>query len=66
MTATIEFITALFCQVDDPEHGRGGQEGLRPVVMGHEETKEPRRPCTCILRINTTGAPIGYRRNKKA
>ena len=28
--------------VDDPEHGRGGQEGLRPVVMGCEETKEPR------------------------
>src|SRR5467141_2511205 len=28
--------------VNDPEHGRGGQEGLRPVVMGCEETKEPR------------------------
>src|SRR6266699_1121539 len=28
--------------VDDPEHGRGGQEDLRPVLMGHEEAKEPR------------------------
>src|SRR5436853_5576409 len=27
--------------VDDPEHRRGGQESLRPVVMGREETKEP-------------------------
>ena len=27
--------------VDDPEHGRGGQEDLRPVLMGLEETKEP-------------------------
>ena len=28
--------------VDNPEDGRGGQEGLRPVVMGREEPKEPR------------------------
>ena len=28
--------------VDDAEHGRGGQEDLRPVLMGHEEAKEPR------------------------
>ena len=27
--------------VDDPEHGRGGQESLRPVLVGREETKEP-------------------------
>src|SRR5262249_40274018 len=27
--------------VDDAEHGRGSQEGLRPVLMGLEETKEP-------------------------
>ena len=27
--------------VDDPEHGRGGQERPRPVLMGLEETKEP-------------------------
>ena len=27
-------------RVDDPEHGRGGQESPRPVLMGHEETKE--------------------------
>jgi hypothetical protein len=26
--------------VDDPEHGRGGQESPRPVLMGLEETKE--------------------------
>src|SRR5256885_2292449 len=28
--------------VDDPEHGRGGQEGGRPVLMGLQEAKEPR------------------------
>src|SRR5215471_5316460 len=28
--------------VDDPEHGRGGQERPRPVLMGLQETKEPR------------------------
>src|SRR5262245_43511401 len=28
--------------VDDPEHGWGGQESPRPVVMGREEPKEPR------------------------
>ena len=28
--------------VNDPEHYRGGQEGLRPVLMGREETKQPR------------------------
>src|SRR6266481_6949746 len=28
--------------VDDPEHRRGGQEALRPILMGLEETKEPR------------------------
>src|SRR5262252_9356404 len=28
-------------RVDDPEHGRGGQERPRPVLMGLEETKEP-------------------------
>src|SRR6266545_506405 len=28
-------------RVDDPEHGRGGQESPRPVLMGLEETKEP-------------------------
>ncbi len=27
--------------VDDPKHGRGGQESLRPVLVGFEETKEP-------------------------
>src|SRR6267142_5073703 len=27
--------------VDDAEHGRGGQESPRPVLMGFEETKEP-------------------------
>src|SRR5262249_137251 len=27
--------------VDDPEHGRGGQESPRPVLMGLQETKEP-------------------------
>ena len=26
--------------VDDPEHRRRGQEGLRPVLMRHEEAKE--------------------------
>ena len=36
--------------VDDAEHGRSGQEDLRPVVMGREETKEPR--------------PLGKRGNK--
>jgi len=29
-------------RVDDPEDRRGGQEGLRPIVMRLEETKEPR------------------------
>src|SRR5215510_3077375 len=28
-------------RVDDPEHGRDGQESPRPVLMGLEETKEP-------------------------
>src|SRR5213596_1489997 len=28
--------------VNDPEHGRGGQEGGRPVLMGLQEAKEPR------------------------
>ena len=28
-------------RVDDPEHGWGGQESPRPVLMGLEETKEP-------------------------
>jgi hypothetical protein len=28
-------------RVDDAEHGRGGQERPRPVLMGLEETKEP-------------------------
>src|SRR5204862_6503923 len=28
--------------VNGPEHRRGGQEDLRPVLMGPEETKEPR------------------------
>ena len=27
--------------VDDAEHGRGGQERPRPILMGREETKEP-------------------------
>src|SRR4030095_13624831 len=27
--------------VNAPEHRWGGQESLRPVVMGREETKEP-------------------------
>jgi hypothetical protein len=27
--------------VNDPEHRRGGQEDLRPRLMGHEEAKEP-------------------------
>src|SRR4029450_5231372 len=29
-------------RVDDAEHRRGGQEALRPVLMGHKEAKEPR------------------------
>jgi len=29
-------------RVDDAEHRRGGQEALRPGLMGHEEAKEPR------------------------
>ena len=28
--------------IDHPKHRWGGQEGLRPVVMGLQETKEPR------------------------
>jgi hypothetical protein len=28
-------------RVNDAEHGRGGQESLRPILMGLEETKEP-------------------------
>ena len=28
--------------IDDPEHGRGGQESPRPVLMGLQEAKEPR------------------------
>src|SRR5712691_9909798 len=28
-------------RVDDPEHGRGSQEDLRPVLMRPEEAKEP-------------------------
>ena len=28
--------------VDDAEHGRSGQESLRPVLMGLQKTKEPR------------------------
>jgi len=27
-------------RVDDPEHSRGGQEDLRPILMGLEEAKE--------------------------
>ena len=27
--------------VDAPKHRRGGQEDLRPGLMGHEEAKEP-------------------------
>src|SRR6266699_7345698 len=30
--------------VNDAEHGRGGQESPRPILMGFEETKEPRPP----------------------
>src|SRR5262245_41924638 len=29
-------------RVDDAEHGRRGQEGPRPVLMGLEEAEEPR------------------------
>jgi len=29
-------------RVDHPEHGRRGQENLRPILMGLQETKEPR------------------------
>src|SRR5262249_28031900 len=29
-------------RVDDAEHRRSGQERLRPVLMGLQETKEPR------------------------
>src|SRR5262249_49591517 len=29
-------------RVDDAEYGRSGQENLRPVLMGLQETKEPR------------------------
>src|SRR6266516_4149546 len=28
-------------RVDNPEHGRSGQEDLRPVLMGPEEAKKP-------------------------
>src|SRR5215475_6852801 len=28
--------------VNDPQHGRSGQEDLRPVLRGREKTKEPR------------------------
>src|SRR5262249_24437094 len=28
--------------IDDAEHGRRGQESLRPVLMGLQKTKEPR------------------------
>ena len=28
-------------RVNDAEHRRSGQEDLRPVLMGHEEAKEP-------------------------
>src|SRR6266700_6160091 len=28
-------------RADNPEHGRSGQEDLRPVLMGPEEAKEP-------------------------
>jgi hypothetical protein len=27
--------------IDDAEHGRRGQEGLRPGLMGLQKTKEP-------------------------
>src|SRR6516165_2986156 len=27
--------------VNDPKHGRSGQEDLRPVLMGLQKTKEP-------------------------
>ena len=29
--------------VNAPKHGRSGQEDLRPVLMGLQKTKEPRR-----------------------
>jgi hypothetical protein len=29
-------------RVDDPKHRWRGQEGLRPVLMGHQKPKEPR------------------------
>jgi len=29
-------------RVDDAEHGRSGQESLRPVLMGLQKPKEPR------------------------
>ena len=43
--------------VDDAEHGRSGQEDLRPVLMGLQKTKEPRPlgqageqwPIVCLL-----------------
>ena len=31
----------LHIRVDDPEHRRGSQEDLGPVLMGREETKKP-------------------------
>src|SRR5713101_1924694 len=39
-------------RVDDAEHRRGGQEDLRPVLMGPEEAKEP--------------GPLGYAGEERA
>jgi hypothetical protein len=53
-------------RVDDPEYGRGGQEGLRPVLMGLEETKEPRplgqerEQCPIIARQPAIERPVTH------
>jgi hypothetical protein len=43
-------------RVDDAEHRRGGQEDLRPALMGREEAKEP-----CPLRYVGEQGPIATR-----
>jgi hypothetical protein len=50
--------------VDDPEHGRSGQEDLCPVLMGLEETKEPgalgeqREQCPIVARQPAIEGPV--------
>src|SRR2546422_10313427 len=50
--------------VDDPEHGRGSQEALRPVLMRPEQAKEPgplgeaRKQRAIITRQPTIEGPV--------